>query len=155
MRGHLGRRGLVLILVAASDIVYGVSLRVAVSSIPATTRASALSSLTDITSLSVWAWAWIGQGVLVLPFAPRRTGQDAMGFVIATLLPLLWAVAYLVAWIRGSYALGWSGAATWVLEAALIMAVGMAVSPSDMPAPPPGTPGTPGTESTEGDVDGQ
>lgn len=143
----MGRRGLVLLLVAAWEAVYGASLRLDGHS----ATSAHLSALTDVAPLGDWAWAWIGSAPLVAAFAPRRAGNDAYGFVLATLPLWIWVAAYVASWARGSYPLGWVTALSWGLDAALILACGAAVSRSDLPPASPLT----AQEMERTDADGQ
>lgn len=147
--GHLGRRGLVLLLVAAFHALYGLGLRLA---IPPKGPPN-LTALTDLAPLHTWGWVWIGLAPVLVVFAPLRTGRDWPGFVGAVVLPLLWGLAYLASWAQGSYPLGWIGGALWMLVAALIFASGISVSRSDLPSPPQSS--SHSSTDDQGDVDGQ
>ena len=101
--GRLGHRGLVLILLGAYDLLYGLYL----------IRGGPLVARTLLPE-GAWGWAWAGCGAALAAGGLMR--RDGWAFALGALLETVWAgefyrLQYLGVpgqWIRGSYFLAFA-----------------------------------------------
>lgn len=103
-RRRLGWRGTALLACGIPWMVYGLGLLIA----PRPGLLRAASVLTARVGLHCWGVIWMVCGVLACVAAVRRRGKDQWGFAFAAGPPLVWALAYLVAAIRGDYREAWA-----------------------------------------------
>jgi len=100
-RKHLGRRGVILLILGIGKMSWGTSFLVDPP------EAVGLQLLTQFCGLQRWAWLWIVCGAVT-------AGRDRLGFLAALVPPTVWSVAYLAAVLTGSYSRGlW--VAVWYL----------------------------------------
>lgn len=106
LRKRLGRRGRALMLLGAGKVCFGLGV------IAAPPPERGLDLLLRYAPLCVWAWVWVvaGAGVFLSAFLP--IGRDRVGFMVACVPPLIWAVAYGTAaaegiYPRGAWVFGW------------------------------------------------
>ncbi|MGW2210107.1 hypothetical protein [Streptomyces sp. NPDC001781] len=120
LRTTQARRRAYLLAAGLGWLLYGV--QVVQDPRPQTVRSAAV--LANVAPISAWGWAWIGGSAVAL--AAAAAGRDAwmwVGFTGAMYPPLLWGVAYLGAYLSGSYPGAWSGAATWGFAALRLLIV--------------------------------
>lgn len=106
LNAHLGRRGVVLVLLGTGKICFGVG----VIATPPSTRG--LELLLHYAPMCAWALLWIVAGTVVFASAWLRIGRDWVGFTAACAPPLVWAVSYGTAaadgtFPRGAFVFGW------------------------------------------------
>lgn len=99
-RKHLGRRGVILLILGVGKISWGTSFLVDPP------EPVGLQLLTQACGLRHWAWLWIVCGAITAGSAFARIGRDRIGFIAALTPPTVWAVAYLAAVLTGSYSRG-------------------------------------------------
>ena len=125
---HVGRRGAFLILFGAVYALIGYSyLTLSPVSVQAVRRSLHLAL--NVAPISVWGWAWVVTAIIAALSGLFGPGRKAVGFVAAVIMPVLWAVANLAAWIAGDVPRGWVSAAIY---AALAAAAGVVAG---MPEP--------------------
>jgi hypothetical protein len=103
---RLGRRGTVLVLLGVGKICFGVGV------IAAPPPEHGLDLLLRYGPLCAWALVWIAGGAVVFASAWLPIGRDRLGFIVACMPPLIWAVAYGTAaaegiYPRGAFVFGW------------------------------------------------
>lgn len=107
VRDALGRRGVFLLILGVGKVCWGVGYIASPDTV-------GVRPLTDIAPLATWAWLWIGAGITVAASAFLKVGRDGFGFVAALIPPMVWAIAYATAAVRGEYDRGlW--VAVWYL----------------------------------------
>ena len=107
-RKHLGRRGVILLILGVGKVSWGASFLVDPP------EAVGLQLLTQFCDLRHWSWLWIVCGAITAGSAFARIGRDRVGFLAALIPPTVWAVAYMAAVITGDYSRGlW--VAVWYL----------------------------------------
>lgn len=109
LRKHLGRRGRFLLILGIGKTCWGVGFIVT----PQQTT-QGLELLTRWCSLQSWAWLWIVAGLVTFASAFLRIGRDGAGFIAALIPPSVWAIAYIVAAISGTFPRG-AFVAVWYL----------------------------------------
>ncbi|MET8693646.1 hypothetical protein ABZV65_14005 [Streptomyces bauhiniae] len=114
------RRRAYLLAAGIGWLLYGV--QVVQDPRPQTVRSAAV--LANVAPISAWGWAWVaGSAVAIIAAASGRDAWMWVGFACAMYPPLLWGVAYLGAWLTGSYPGAWAGAATWCGTAVRLLLV--------------------------------
>lgn len=106
LRARLGRRGEVLLLLGAGKICFGLGV------IAAPPSERGLDLLLRYAPLYAWALVWIVGGGVVFASALLPIGRDRLGFIVACVPPMIWAVAYGTAaaegiYPRGAWVFGW------------------------------------------------
>lgn len=131
LRWHLGRRGAFLLIVGVGKVCWGVGFILEPQPHP-----QGLELLTDRYPLHWWAWLWIGAGLVMIVCAFLRIGRDALGFGVAFIPPAVWATAYLVAVVDGTYPRG-GFVTVWYLTSHVGVIMWAATVPEhSVPAPP-------------------
>ncbi|MGW7350931.1 hypothetical protein [Streptomyces sp. NPDC054784] len=130
LRRRLGRRGVFLLIVGAAEICWGVSFLVAPP------PAEGLGLLTRWCDIRHWSWLWIICGAGAALSAFLRIGRDWAGFVAALAPPAVWATAYAVAILDGSYPRGAWVAAWYIIGHVLIILWAATVPEYSVPPPP-------------------
>lgn len=123
-RLHVGRRGVFLALFGAVYLLIGYSyLAVPKESLPAVKHGLRLA--VNIAPLQVYGWAWIATGAVavVSGLFTLTSTRRPIGFAAAVLMPSLWVVIYLAAWLAGDVPRGWVSAALFALIAAAVAVV--------------------------------
>jgi hypothetical protein len=115
LRKRLGRRGRGLLIIGGALVCWGSSF---VLDPPAT---PGLQLLTDRYPIEAWAWLWVGAGGVAIASAFATIGPDKIGFGVAILPPLVWAVAYAVAVLNGDYSRGGFVAGWYLAIVGIIM----------------------------------
>jgi hypothetical protein len=106
LRKRVGRRGKALILLGTGKVCFGLGV------IAAPPPARGLNLLLRYGPLCAWALVWVVSGVIVFLSALLPIGRDRLGFIVACVPPLIWAVAYGTAaaegiYPRGAWVFGW------------------------------------------------
>lgn len=127
---HLGRRGIFLLILGTGKTCFGVGFIVS----PPDPRG--LELLTDRCPLAAWAWVWIIAGLVTFGSAFLRIGRDKIGFIAAMIPPTLWATAYMVAVVSGTFPRG-GFIAVWYLTAHVGVIMWAATVPEFSVPPPP------------------
>lgn len=114
----LGRRGAILLSYGAVWSLYGYGLLIA-------PRANliGLDLALQLLPQAVWAWLWIGVGLVALVSAFLSQGVDWLGFLAMPTIALAWIVSYLEAWLVGDFPRGWVAAAIWTAIAVPVIVV--------------------------------
>ncbi|MFI6986014.1 hypothetical protein ACIBSV_46680 [Embleya sp. NPDC050154] len=115
---RIGHRGAFLMTYGVAWAVYGAGL---LGSGATFAQQRGLTVLGD--DLDTWAWLWIVGGMVAIVAAFAR--RDSIGYVGAVIPPLVWGVAYLLAWWPlDEYDRGWISAGPWtaLAVAAVIVA---------------------------------
>lgn len=125
---QLGRRGAFLVLFAVVYALIGYSY---LTLSPASVKAVRMSLhwALNVAPLPVWGWVWIATAVIAAASGLFAPGRKAAGFVAGVVMPVLWGLANLAAWISRDVPRGWVSAAIY---AALAAAVGVVAG---MPEP--------------------
>lgn len=118
-RRRLGWRGTALLACGVPWIVYGLGLMLA----PRPGLLRAASVLTAQLGLHCWGVIWMMCGLLACVAALLQRGQDQWGFAFAAGPPLVWALAYLVAAIRGDYREAWASMPLLLAPVLLLLVV--------------------------------
>lgn len=139
---RIGRRGAVILLLAALEILIGYGL---LKLPPILYRALILS---DVIPAYVWGLMWLLSGVFSAPFAFVKTGKDQPGFIALYYPPAVWGLLYLLSGIAGTYPQGVWGAlrATivyWAYSGVIFIVSGM-ISANDIVSTQPRNGGPPG-----------
>ncbi|MFD6361319.1 hypothetical protein ACFWFX_15905 [Streptomyces roseolus] len=131
-RKHLGRRGVILLILGVGKACWGASFLVNPP------EPVGLQLLTQACGLRHWAWLWIVCGTVTAASAFARVGRDRIGFIAALIPPTVWAVAYMAAVITGDYSRGlW--VAIWYLTSHVGVIMWAATVPEfSVPKPPRG-----------------
>lgn len=122
IRARLGRRGIVLLLLGAGKVCFGVGF------IAAPPSAVGLDLLLRRAPLCVWAMVWIVAGAVVFASAWLRIGRDWVGFAVACIPPVVWAFAYGTAAVAGVYPRG-----AWIFGWYLTSHIGVILWASTVP----------------------
>ncbi|MEV0472792.1 hypothetical protein [Streptomyces prunicolor] len=85
------------------------------------------AALTSIAPMCVWAWAWIGSGLLSCAAAVLPNRRDWMGLIPATGIPIIWAFAYCSARALGEFPQGVTNGLTWLVGPTLLVILTIAV----------------------------
>ncbi|MEV1007285.1 hypothetical protein [Streptomyces sp. NPDC049881] len=110
IRRHLGRRGALLVIVGAGEIIWGLQFVLDPAPNP-----QGLTLLTEVAPVHYWAWMWVVAGVAAVSAACVRIGHDWPGFAAALAPPTVWSTAYVAAGLAGEYTRGlWIAA--WYLS---------------------------------------
>ncbi len=128
-----GRRGVFLALFGDIYLLIGYSY-----SGPAVTPAvrHALKAATAVAPLPVYAWGWVAAGAVSVACGLLSPGRKAAGFTAAVIMPTIWALIYLAAWIGGDLPRGWVTAAIFTgLALAVVVVAGMP-EPADFKVEP-------------------
>lgn len=128
---HVGRRGAFLILFGAVYALIGYSY-LTLSPVSETAVRHALRLALNVAPLPVWGWAWITAGAVAMLCGACCTGRKAVGFAAAVVLPALWAVVYVAAWLVGDIARGWVSAAIYAALAAAVAVIAGMPEPRDL-----------------------
>lgn len=120
---HVGRRGVFLFLFGVVYLLIAYSY----TGVKVTPQVRmALRLALNVAPLSAYAWAWAAAGALSVVCGLFCPGRKAIGFIAAVVMPVLWAVVYLAAWIDGDIPRGWVTAALFVaLGGAVAVVAGM------------------------------
>lgn len=117
---RLGYRGAALLVCGFGWINYGIGLLAD----PRFGIVRGVSSLTHIGGVTVpfslWGWIWIASGLACCGAAVLRAGADWWGWLAASAMPGVWAVAYSSARALGTLSQGWYSGITWAVYPALI-----------------------------------
>lgn len=120
MRGGVGRRGAVLLLIGAAWVAQGVAL------LAGAWAPIALPTLHALAPVEVRAAAWIVPGVVAVAAGLRRE-HDRWGFVAAVVVPVFMAASWGLALLTGQTGADLARAAvsayTWGTVAALLIVV--------------------------------
>lgn len=108
LRELLGRRGAFLLILGVGKTCWGIGMLV---DPPPTQGLQLLTSLCDVRH---WSWLWITAGLITGASAFLRIGRDRLGFVVATIPPTVWAIAYTAAVVSGQFSRG-AYVAIWYL----------------------------------------
>lgn len=101
LRTMLGRRGAFLLILGIGKTCWGIGFIVVPQPHP-----PGLNLLTDHAPMHCWAWLWIVAGIITTVSAFLQVGRDLYGFVVALIPPIVWATAYLMAVVDGSFPRG-------------------------------------------------
>ena len=126
---HVGRRGVFLILFGAVYLLIGYSY-LGVHVTPAVRHALRLAL--NLAPLTVYAWLWLGSGTVLVLSGLVSPGRKPVGFTVAVVMPVLWAVVYSAAWIAGDIPRGWVQAAIFAALAAAVAVVAGMPEPRDL-----------------------
>lgn len=126
VRRRVGRRGVFLILFGVVYLLLGYSY-LGVTVTPVVRQALRLAL--NVAPLQVYAWAWVTAGAICVVSGLVSPARKPIGFTTAVLMPTLWAVVYMAAWVDGDIPRGW---VTAVLFAAIAAAVAVVAG---MPEP--------------------
>lgn len=131
-RKHLGRRGVILLILGVGKVSWGASFLVDPP------EPTGLQLLTQFCDLRHWSWLWIVCGTVTAGSAFARIGRDRVGFLAALIPPTVWAVAYMAAVLTGDYSRGlW--VAIWYLTSHVGVIMWAASVPEySVPKPPRG-----------------
>jgi len=116
---RVGLRGAALLLAGIGWTTYGIGI----ITDPRYVVQRGVSVLTRLWPLDWWGAVWIVCGLLALAAAVLRPGRDAWGFGAVVLPPLVWAGAYIVAWLTGRYPAAWTSTPAWCVPSGLLIIV--------------------------------
>ncbi|QJT04342.1 hypothetical protein G9272_32000 [Streptomyces asoensis] len=135
----LGRRGAFLLILGIGKTCWGIGMLVD----PPST--AGLYLLTQWCDIRHWAWLWISAGIITTVSAFLRIGRDRVGFVVALIPPIVWAIAYMAAVVSGQFSRG-AYVALWYLTSHVGVILWAATVPeySVPPAPQSAREGGPG-----------
>lgn len=129
-RVKVSRRDAFLILFGVVFILIGYSLL----SIPEESKPqlhALLRFALDVAPIEVYAWAWVGTGVLaVIGGLVHRL--DWIGFAAAIFMPTIWSLAYWAAQIQDGVPRSWVGGTIYALMAGAIFLVSGMPDPMDV-----------------------
>jgi hypothetical protein len=139
VRKILGRRGAFLLILGVGKTCWGVGMLVD----PPNTQG--LQLLTHLCDIRHWAWLWITAGLITTASAFLQVGRDLWGYVVATIPPTVWAIAYTAAVVSGQFSRG-AYVAIWYLTSHVgVILWASAVPEYSVPhAPRPAQEGGPG-----------
>lgn len=115
-RRRVGLRGTALGVTGIGWITYGTGI----ITDPRYGVQRGVQVLVQICPLSWWGVLWIVCGTAALGAALLRPGRDTAGFAAATLPPLVWAGAYVIAWLTGGYPQAWTATPAWCVPLVLL-----------------------------------
>lgn len=113
---RVGRRGLVLLILGAFDLVYGWSLM----SLPVPSSSSA-AWREHYAPGWVWGGAWLLAGVVILGSAPLV--RDIAGYVAGIAIKVLWGLQTIWSWAFGGVDRGWISGLVWLAFAGLVWVI--------------------------------
>ena len=127
-RRHIGRRGMVLLLLGLVDLAYGAGMILAR---PVTMRYAPTwwpASVGQLAGLPThtWGWIWVGIGFFLFTGIPRTWRDDHGGrwqFAAEVALKSWWALAALLYWWKYKALGAWAPAATYVGVAVLVLII--------------------------------
>jgi len=128
---HVGRRGAFLILFGAVYALIGYSYLTLSPVSEAAVRRSLHLAL-NVAPLPAWGWAWLAAGAVAVACGAFCPGRKAGGFATAVVLPALWAVVNLAAWVAGDIPRGWVSAAIYAALAAAVAVIAGMPEPRDL-----------------------
>ncbi len=128
-RRGIGRRGAVLLILAAVDFSIGWSY---IDPVPETLNQQGVIWREHFAPVWVWGWLWVGVGLVCLLAAVTR--RPAAGFTAAVALKLLWGSMELTGWVAHQIHQGYRPTVVWLLVAALIFAIAGLREPCRRPA---------------------
>ena len=132
MKKRVGRRGAILLTLAAIDFVYGwfffdPKIHTLLEQAPI------YRGLKDFMPLYLWAVAWWVAGLFCLVYAFKL--KDAVGFAAAIVIKMAWAIGLFAAWLIWDATYAWAQAALWVsICSGVIITAGW---PEPLPPHPP------------------
>ena len=135
---RVGRRGLFLVLFGAVYLLIGYSyLTVSQTSQPLVKHALRLAL--NVAPLTVYGWLWVAAGGLaaVSGLFTITSSRRPIGFIAAVVMPSLWTLVYLAAWIDGDVPRGWVSALLFGLLAAAVWVVAGMPDPHEFPKAKP------------------
>lgn len=116
-RRRIGYRGAALLVCGVGWINYGLSLL----DDPRFGVVRGVSGLTRIAPITAWGWIWIGSGILSCGAALLPARHDAVGWLAASAMPAIWAVAYTGARAVGAFPQGAYSGITWAVTPSLLI----------------------------------
>lgn len=129
---HLGRRGAFLALFGGAFILIGQAL---MQTDETQVVRHVFRFALALAPLWVYGVAWIVCGVIALVDGLLQRGSDAIGFAFASLMPTIWTIVYLAAWIGDDLGFKnlWQSAVLYALIAGAISCVaGMPETPAHL-----------------------
>jgi len=113
---RLGYRGCALLVCGVGWIIYGAGLLAD----PRFSITRGVAALTRVAPMPVWGWVWMASGVLCVLAAPLPSRRDWWGWLAASAMPSVWAVAYSGARALGTLPQGWYSGIVWAVFPGLI-----------------------------------
>jgi hypothetical protein len=129
---RIGRRGAVLLILAAVDVGVGWSF---IDPTDEARKAQNALWREQFMPSSMWGALWIGVAVLCLTAAFSR--QDSIGFIPAVTLKMVWATVEFTGWWSGAIDQGYRPGLIWLGFALLIFVVAGLREPYRSPAVEP------------------
>ncbi|MEW2567621.1 hypothetical protein [Streptomyces sp. NPDC047070] len=118
MSRRLGPLGAGLLAVGLLWINWGVGLTMD-PRYGAVRGASALTAIPH-TSIATWGWVWTVCGLLSCAGAWLPNRLTWIGLVPATVMPIVWALAYCIARLAGEFPQGFNSGFTWLTSPVLL-----------------------------------
>jgi hypothetical protein len=115
-RRRVGLRGTALGVTGIGWITYGTGI----ITDPRYGVQRGVQVLVQICPLSWWGVLWIACGTAAFGAAVCRPGPDRIGFAAGALAPMLWAGAYVIAWLTGGYPQAWTSTPAWCVPLVLL-----------------------------------
>jgi hypothetical protein len=128
---HAGRRGVFLVLFGAVYALIGYSY-LTLSPVSAAPVRRSLRLALNLAPLTVYAWLWLGSGIVLVLSGLVSPGRKPVGFTVAVVMPTLWAVVYFAAWVAGDIPRGWVQSAIFAALAAAVAVVAGMPEPRDL-----------------------
>lgn len=128
---HVGRRGAFLILFGVLYALIGYSY-LTLSPVSEVAVRHALRLALNVAPLTAWGWAWIAAGATAVACGTFCPGRKTVGFTAAVVLPALWSVVYVAAWLLGDIPRGWVSAAIYAALAAAVAVIAGMPEPRDL-----------------------
>jgi hypothetical protein len=114
-RSRFGRRGSILLILGAFDVVYGLSLIA-----PGHDGLTSPATIWRQHYLPLWVWGggWIVVGIVLLVQAAMH--NDVLGYTLAICQKVIWGLVSITSWMFGGVERGWLVGIIWFVFATMI-----------------------------------